>query len=287
MLRKRVIGILPLRDDVVVQSFGFARWLPVGAPEISAEYLDRWGIDEIVLVDIGASARGDSIDPLLVERTARRCGVPLAVGGGVSSVAQARDLLKAGADKIVLNTAAVENPTLIQAIADAFGEQCVIIAIDTVRNGYGRLSIRSAKGTFDTGPASWLRQAQQMGAGECLLQAVDRDGMRTGLDLEMARELASFARIPLIVASGIGHPRHVLEGLELDGIQAVAVDNFLFHTEHSVTMLKAWLRRSGCDVRLDTPFDYRQHDYDARGRLRRLGEEATTQRWLERLEARR
>jgi cyclase len=274
MLRKRVIGLLPMRDGIVVQSYRFARWLPVGVPEIAAEFLDRWGIDEILLVDIGASTAGRTIDPRSVERTARRCGVPLAVGGGVRSVDAARDLLKAGADKIVVNTAAIEDPSLVGRIAAAFGEQCVVVAIDAARDGYGRTTIRSARGTDTRAPDDWLRQVQKAGAGEILLQSVDRDGMRDSLDLELARSLARSAHVPLILASGVGHPAHVLDGLAIRGVQAVAIGNLLAHSEHSVTMLKSWLRRAGCDVRLDTAFDYSRHEFHDHGRLLRLDDAA-------------
>jgi cyclase len=276
MLRKRLIGLLPVRDGIVVQSFRFARYLPVGLPEICAEFLNRWGIDEIILIDIGASAAGRSIDPAIVDRTARLCSVPLAVGGGLQSVAAARDLLTAGADKIVVNTAAVADPALVSRLAESFGEQCVVVAIDAVRLGYGQMTVRTANGLHPSrrSPDYWLRELQDAGAGEVLVQSVDRDGMRDGLDLELARTLAAFARIPLILTGGTGHPGHVLDALAINGIQAVAVGNLLAHTEHSVTALKSWLRRAGCDVRLDTTFDYSRYDLDSRGRLLRLNDSA-------------
>lgn len=269
MLRKRLIGLLTMRNGIVVQSFRFGRYLPVGRPEISAEFLDRWGIDEILLVDIGASAAGRCISPAVVERAARRCSVPLAVGGGVGSVAAAHDLLAAGADKIVINTAAVDDPALVSRIADSFGAQCIVVAIDVLRLGYGQTVIRTAKGPHPDrrSPDGWLRQVQEAGAGEILLQSIDRDGMRDGLDLDMARNVAASARIPLILAGGTGHPVHVLNALAIAGVQAVAVGNLLAHSEHSVTAIKSWLRRAGCDVRLDTSFEYSRNNFDRRGRL--------------------
>jgi cyclase len=268
MLRKRLIGLLTMRNGIVVQSFRFGRYLPVGRPEISAEYLDRWGIDEILLVDIGASAAGRCISPAIVERTARRCSVPLAVGGGVRSVAAAHDLLAAGADKIVVNTAAVDDPALVSQIADSFGAQCIVVAIDALRLGYGQMVIRTKGPHRDRrSPDDWLRQVQEAGAGEILLQSVDRDGMRDGLDLDMARTVAASARVPLILAGGTGHPVHVLNALAIAGVQAVAVGNLLAHSEHSVTAIKSWLRRAGCDVRLDTSFEYSRNSFDQRGRL--------------------
>jgi cyclase len=278
MLRKRLIGLLPVRDGVVVQSYRFARHLPVGRPEISAEYLDRWGIDEIILVDIGASRAGRSIDPALVERVARRCTVPLAAGGGVRSAAQAGDLLKAGADKIVINTAAIESPSLVTEVAQAFGEQCALVSIDAQHTGFGRVVVRTPQGPARDGraPDTWLRRMQEAGAGEFLLQSVDRDGMRDGLDLELIREMAASARVPLIVAGGTGHPVHVIAALAIEGVQAVAVGNLLSHAEHSVTLLKSAIRHGGCDVRLDTAFDYHLQGLAGDGRPMRLDEDTVT-----------
>jgi len=172
MLRKRLIGLLPVRDGIVVQSYRFARHLPIGRPEINAEYLDRWGIDEIILVDIGASRAGRCIDPALVERVARRCTVPLAAGGGVRSAAQAGDLLKAGADKIVINTAAIESPSLVTEVAQAFGEQCALVSIDAQRTGFGRVVVRTRQGPAGDGraPDTWLRRMQEV-ANSCYSQS--------------------------------------------------------------------------------------------------------------------
>jgi cyclase len=279
MLRKRLIGLLPVCDGIVVQSYRFARYLPVGRPEISAEYLDRWGIDEIILVDIGASRQGRSIDRALVERVARHCSVPLAAGGGVRSTAQASDLLKAGADKIAVNSGAIETPGLVSDIAHAFGEQCALVSVDAKRIGFGRMAVRTPRGfpREELAPDTWLRRMEQAGAGEFLLQSVDRDGMRDGLDLDLISELAANARVPLIVASGTGRPAHVMAALAIEGVQAVAVGNLLSHTEHSVTVLKSAIRRSGCDVRLDTAFDYHLHGLAGDGRLRRLDEDAVVE----------
>lgn len=278
MLRKRLIGLLPVLDGVVVQSFQFARHLPLGRAEISAEFLDRWGIDEIILVDIGASRAGRGIDPALVERVSRRCTVPLAAGGGVRTAAQASDLLKAGADKIVINTTAFASPSLVTEVAQAFGEQCALVSIDFQRTVSGGVTVRvpDAFSRTERAPDAWLRQMQDAGAGEILVQSVDRDGMREGLDLEMIRTLAVHARVPLIVAGGTGHPAHVHAALAIDGVQGVAVGNILSHVEHSVTMLKSAVRRGGCDVRLDTTFDYHAHRLGGDGRAMRLDEDTVT-----------
>lgn len=276
MLRKRLIGLLPVREGIVVQSYQFSRYLPVGMPEISAEHLDRWGIDEILLVDIGASQAGRTIDPAVVERVAKRCTVPLAVGGGIRSAEQARDLLKAGADKIVINSAVIVASSTITEVAEAFGEQCVVVSIDAERTGFGRTVVRATTRSMpdEVAPAAWLKRVQSAGAGEILLQSVDRDGMRDGLDLELIREAAEQASVPLIVAGGVGHPSHVLAALAIEGVQAVAVGNLFSHTEHSVTAMKSAIRRGGIDMRLDTAFDYHLHRYSAAGRPMRLDEDA-------------
>lgn len=266
MPRKRVVALLPLKGGLVVQSFGFETHLPVGRLDIAVEFLDEWGIDEIVAVDIDAGREGRTADPRAVERAARKCRVPLAVGGGVTRVEEARQLLASGADKIVLRRALAARPELAGELGAHFGEQCVVAAIDVTPGAAGGYRVAA---TLDSRlPADPLRAIETLraaGAGEVLLQNTKADGAYSGLDFPFL-DTASDPGLPLIVASGAGRPDHVAAALGTRAVAAVAIGNIFSHTEHSVMHLKSFLRRGGVDIRLDTEIDYAASEPDPAGR---------------------
>ncbi|MBI1245695.1 MAG: hypothetical protein GC202_11870 [Alphaproteobacteria bacterium] len=267
MLRKRIVALLPVRRGIVIQSFCFARYLPVGRLEIAIEFLDEWGVDEIVVVDIDATRENRTIDPALVERASGAARVPLAVGGGVRSVEDAHRLLASGADKIVLRSTAAARPGLVGEIATFFGDQCVVVAMDLHRAGAAPPAVRQTPGSTMPGdPLEAMAMMAGAGAGEILAQVTDDDGRGGGIDVSYLREGAALPALPLIVASGTGHPGHVAAALRVPGVAAVAIANILSHSEQSVTTLKSWLRSNGVDVRLDTAHDYLGGDFDSRGR---------------------
>ncbi len=200
---KRLVACLVVKAGRVVQSLGFKRYLPVGKPEIAARFLDSWGIDEICLIDIDARREGRCVDPALVARVADNIFSPLAVGGGISSVAQMRELLAAGADKVVLNRALHDRPALVGAAAETFGVQCVIASVD-VRSRDGRpvVALDAATHLTDLDVGDFVRQLARAGAGEILLNDADRDGAGTGLNLELAERAAAQTDLPIILIGG-------------------------------------------------------------------------------------
>lgn len=268
MLKPRIIALLPVLDGHLVQSIGFSRYLPVGRPEIAVEFLDRWGIDEIILADIRATPQGRTLDTGLVRRCARVCHVPLAVGGGIHSLDQMERLVHAGADKIALNTQALVRPALLREGAERFGSQCMVASIDARHIGKDVWTVHGPGVAEDGGLTPWAaaRRAQEYGAGEILLQSVDRDGLRQGYDLELARRVRETVSIPVILAGGAGHPRHFLEAIRL-GLSAVAAGNMLHYTEMSVIQIKRYLLDAGILVRLDTYATLEGANFDADGRL--------------------
>ncbi|MCA3246906.1 MAG: hypothetical protein ING29_10580 [Azospirillum sp.] len=266
MLRKRIVALLPLRGGLVVQSFGFARHLPVGRLDIAVDFLDEWGVDEIVAVDIDAGNSGQIADLRAVERAARKCRVPFAVGGGVSTVEGARRLLASGADKVVVRTAVAANPAFAGELGEHFGDQCVVAAVDLAPDEAGVHRLVPTPGSIlPPDPLAAIAALKRSGAGEVLLQNRKADGSRAGLEFPFL-DGAPDPGLPVIVASGAGRPEHVAAMLRLRAVAAVAIGNLLSHTEHSVTHVKSFLRRAGCDVRLDTNFDYAAVDADAAGR---------------------
>ncbi len=256
MLSKRIVGSLIVKDGIVVQSIRFERYLPVGSPQVAIEFLNEWGVDEIVVLDITASANRRP-DFALVERLAKKTAVPLTIGGGVTSLADMRALIHGGADKFVINTAASGTPMLIQEAAAVFGNQCVAVSID-VREGGDAVAIAQAQ------------KAAELGAGELLVRRVERDGSKKGFDTELVRQVATAVPIPVIAAGGCGSASHIAEVFAA-GASAAAVGNILHFTEHSVTTLKAELRAMKVPVRLDTYATYARATFES-GRLAKQDE---------------
>lgn len=267
MLKKRIIGGIIVRNGIAVQSIGFHRYLPLGDPAILAENLNRWGIDEILLLDISASKRdeGPSLD--LVRRVARKCFVPLTVGGGVRNVNDVRSVIGAGGDKIAVNTAACTDPALLRRIADRFGEQCVVASLDAVPNPLGGYLVhsRGVLGAIDL--IAMARRFVAEGAGELLLTSVARDGSKLGYDIDLLRLAGRNITVPLIAMGGVGRPEHLLEALVLPNVSGVAAANFFSFTEHSALIAKGELCARGIALRADTYADYSSHTFGFDGRL--------------------
>ncbi|MGQ0656108.1 MAG: imidazole glycerol phosphate synthase subunit HisF [Betaproteobacteria bacterium] len=266
MLKARVIAVVLVKDATVVQSIGFRRYLPVGRPDIAISYLDRWGADEILVLHID----GRPASPETVASYSRHCQVPLSVGGGVRDAATVQRIIQAGADKIVLNTAAYDDPALIGQAAERFGEQCVVVSIDARR---GMAYVDGGKRATGTEAAALAVGCAERGAGEILINSIERDGSKQGYDLELIRTLVGAVRIPVIACGGAGTPEHMHAALA-QGPAAVAAANFFHFTEHSVILAKSWLAAHGVPVRLDSYASYAGRELDAQGRLARLPEEA-------------
>lgn len=273
MLKRRLTAVLVIREGMVVQSIGFAKYLPVGSPMIAAEALNRWGIDEIVMLDMSASAEGREPDYELVKKVSKKCFVPLTVGGGVRTVDEMRKLTHFGADKIAVNKAALEDPSIIEEGAKVFGDQCIVVSMDVKVSG-GGYEVFSESGKKATGksPVEWAKEAERLGAGEILLNSIDRDGAKGGYDLELAGAVSGAVSIPVIACGGAGHPEHFLELAKATGVSALAAGNFFNFTEHSPIAVKSYLTKGGVDVRLDTYAHYRDVAFDAKGRIAKRDE---------------
>jgi len=257
MLKTRMVGVLVVKDDLVVQSLGFERYLPVGVPSIAVDYLNRWGIDEIVLLDIHASLEGRGPRFEKIAEYAKHAQVPFAVGGGIAETHDIDRIIRSGADKVVLNTAVASHPSLIADGARRYGNQCIVVSIDARQHADGRYEVYTNAGRRPTGmtPAEWARVAEEHGAGEILLNSIDRDGSKRGYDAALIEPVVQAVRIPVIVCGGVGHPGQFLEAIRL-GASAVAAANFFHYTEHSVAVAKRALSDAGADVRLDMLVGY-------------------------------
>lgn len=273
MLKPRLVAALIIRGGIVVQSLGFRAYRPIGRPQIVIDYLNRFGIDEIVMLDIDASAAGKGPDLDSITRASAKCFVPLAAGGGIRSVADMTRAIRCGADKVAINTAALGDPGLIEQGAAVFGSQCIVVSMDVKRHPDGALEVYRHGGREPAGrsPIDWSREAARRGAGEIFINSVDRDGARQGYDLDLIRRVAEAVDIPVIACGGAGHPRHIREVIDA-GASAAAAGNMLHFTEHSVITAKAYLKAADVDVRLDSYANYSHFGFDPAGRIEKQDE---------------
>lgn len=269
MLKKRLVGTLIVKNGIVVQSIAFRRYLPIGRVSVAVEFLNQWGIDEIIVLDIDAQRRGAGPDVERIAEASRRCMVPLTVGGGIRSLDDMKRLIHSGADKVAINHAALSSPTLIEEGASVFGSQCIVVSIDAQRRPGGGYEVAADGARNGTGldPAAWARTVAARGAGEVLITSVERDGSKQGYELPLVQAVADSAGIPVIACGGAGRPQHFLEVLGLPNVSAAAAGNYFHFTEHSVSTAKAYLLGHGLDIRLDTYADYRRRAFDDQGRV--------------------
>jgi len=275
MLAKRIIPCLDCKDGRVVKGIQFVNLRDAGDPADLAEAYNREGADELVMLDISASREGRATLMDTVNRVARKLFIPLTVGGGIRTLEDARQLLTAGADKVAVNTAAVEKQGLVEDLALRFGSQAVVVAIDARRmanpgsadaksNSTGRAAASDGElrwnvvtygGTHNTGldAIEWARRAEQMGGGEILLTSMDADGTRSGFDCELTATISRAVHIPVIASGGAGEPRHFAE-VFLRGAADAALAASVFHfQEHTILSLKQYLQSQGVPVRIVSP----------------------------------
>ena len=252
MLAKRIIPCLDVHAGRVVKGINFVNLRDAGDPvEIAAMY-DGAGADGLVFLDITASSDARSILLDVVRRTAEQVFIPFTVGGGIRSVEDFRDILKEGADKIPINSSAVNTPGLITEAALKFGSQCVVVAIDAKRNEKGDYDVFINGGRINTelDAVKWAKEVEQRGAGEILLTSMDCDGTKNGYDLELTREISSALNIPVIASGGAGNMLHFKEAF-LDGCADAALAASLFHyKEMEIMDLKRYLADEGIEIRL-------------------------------------
>ena len=253
MHTKRVIPCLDVKDGRVVKGVKFLNLKDAGDPaEVAAAY-DKEGADEVVFLDINASADSRATQLEWVRQVASKVFIPFTVGGGIRTVEDFKAILREGADKIAINSAAIMNPQLISDGADKFGSQCVVVAIDAKRreNGSG-WSVYKNGGRVDMGldAVEWAVKAEKLGAGEILLTSMDADGTKTGYDLELTRAVAESVSIPVIASGGAGKPEHFYEALADAKAEGVLAASLFHYKELEIRQVKEYLRERGISVRL-------------------------------------
>jgi cyclase len=252
MLARRIIPCLDVKAGRVVKGINFVGLRDAGDPVEQARRYDEQGADEITFLDITATSDARPILLDVVARTADAIFAPLTVGGGVRTLADARALLRAGADKVAINSAAVRDPSVIEAIADVFGRQALVVAIDAKKRHDGRSwEVYVAGGRTPTGldAVAWAEKVVALGAGELLVTSMDRDGTREGYDLPLTRAMADAVTVPVIASGGVGSLAHLAEGLLAGGADAALAASIFHDGEHTIAEAKRYLAAAGVPVR--------------------------------------
>ena len=252
MLAKRIIPCLDVKAGRVVKGVNFVELRDAGDPVEIARRYDEQGADEITFLDITASSDERDIILHVVERVAEQVFIPLTVGGGIRVVDDVRRLLNAGADKVSMNTAAVQNPQLVADASAKVGAQCIVVAIDAKETAPGRWEVFTHGGRNNTGMCAvdWARRVQLLGAGEILLTSMDRDGTKNGFNLALTRAVSDAVSIPVIASGGVGTLEHLAQGVLEGHADAVLAASIFHYGEHTVREAKEYMRSRGIEVRL-------------------------------------
>jgi cyclase len=252
MLKIRVMPTLLFKNFGLVKSVQFDSWRRIGSVMQAVKVYNLREVDELVFLDISATPDGHPPDFETVDEIADECFMPLTVGGGVKSVADVRRLLQVGADKVAINTAAVQNPELIQAAAQQFGSQCVVISIDVKQQSNGTYEVLTHAGTQPTGkdPVRWAKEVESLGAGEILLTSIDQDGRMAGYDIELTKKVSQAVSIPVIASGGAGSYEDMALVLQEGGASAVAAASIFHYTQQTPLEAKLFLKNEGLHIRL-------------------------------------
>ena len=252
MLAKRIIPCLDVRDGRVVKGVNFVELKDAGDPvEIARRYNDQ-GADELTFLDITASSDQRDLILNIIEDVSSQVFIPLTVGGGVRTVEDVRRLLNAGADKVSINTSAVTNPQLVADASSRYGSQCIVVAIDAKQVSPGRWEIFTHGGRNPTGleAVSWAQKMENLGAGEILLTSMDRDGTKSGFDIELTRAISDSVNIPVIASGGVGNLQHLADGIQKGHADAVLAASIFHYGEYTVQQAKKFMSDQNIRVRL-------------------------------------
>ena len=252
MLTKRIIPCLDVKDGRVVKGVKFLNLRDAGDPVEVAQFYDREEADEIVFLDITASFEKRNIMLDVVKQTAETVFMPLTVGGGIRNLEDIRQLLKAGADKVSINTAAVKDIELVKKASEKFGSQCIVVAIDAKRSGKGKWEVYIHGGRTPTGidAVRWGKKVEKIGAGEILLTSMDKDGTKDGYDIELTRKFSENLNIPIIASGGAGNLEHIYEAFTKGKADAALAASIFHYKEYSIREVKEYLKKRKVSVRI-------------------------------------
>jgi cyclase len=275
MLKQRIVATLIIKNDIVVQSIGFEKYLPIGNINIAVEALNDWGIDELIILDIDASKQKKTICPNMIKELSKYSMVPLSIGGGINTIEDIRVLLHSGADKVSLNQAILNNPSFIQKASVIFGKQCIIISLDIIRKNNEYYVYDYIEKKCVSTMEKYIIYAENLGAGELLINSVDNDGKKCGYDIDMINQACSISTIPIIAQGGAKDGEDLKAALNITKLSGVAASNLFHYTEHSVTLVKSFIKKDiNYPIRLESNIKYKDNDFDKKGRLIKKSDEA-------------
>ncbi len=252
MLAKRIIPCLDVTNGRVVKGTNFIDLKDAGDPvQIAQKYNDE-GADELTFLDITATSDGKDIILPIIEAVANKIFIPLTVGGGIRSIHDVKSLLNAGADKVSINSAAIKNPDLIKEISSYYGSQCLVVAIDAKSVGHNKWNIFTHGGRVDTGidALEWAKTAQNLGAGEILLTSMDKDGTKSGFDLNLTQAVSTTLTIPVIASGGVGSLQHLADGIKIGKADAVLAASIFHFGEYTIQQAKKYLAQNNIEIRM-------------------------------------
>ena len=251
MLKNRIIPCLDVKNGRVVKGINFVDLQDAGDPVEQAKIYSDGGADEICFLDITASNENRDTIYDVVEKTSKKCFVPLTVGGGVRSVGDINKLLNCGADKVSINTAAVQNPEVVVESSKKFGSQCIVVAIDAKKNGdKWEIFTHGGRNNTSIDAIEFVKKMENSGAGELLVTSMDRDGTQVGYDIELMAKISSMVNIPVIASGGVGNLDHLVDGIKLGNASAVLAASIFHYGKHSVKEAKEYLDSKGIPVRI-------------------------------------
>jgi len=251
MLKNRIIPCLDVKNGRVVKGINFVDLKDAGDPVEQAKIYSDGGADEICFLDITASNENRNTIYKVVEKTSKKCFVPLTVGGGIRNIEDINKLLNSGADKVSINTAAVNNPKLVDESSKKFGAQCIVIAIDAKKkDDKWKVFTHGGRNETDIDVIEYAKQMEDSGAGELLVTSMDRDGTQIGYDIDLIKKISSKVNIPLIASGGVGNLDHLVEGIKLGKANAVLAASIFHYGKHSVLEAKQYLELKGIPVRI-------------------------------------
>jgi cyclase len=251
MLKKRIIPKFLISQGRLVKGVRFhENFREAGNPVSTAKVYDSYGVDELLFVDIDATPQGRPVVGSVIERISEEVFMPFTVGGGIKTIEQIGSLLASGADKVCINTSAIEDPNFILRAASRFGDQCIVVGIDYQRqsNGFLRVVSHCGSRTTELDPIDWAQRMQELHAGEIMLCSVDRDGTMTGYDIDLIAEVSERLEVPLIASSGAGSLQHCRDALEA-GASAITISSMFLFTDHSPIKVRSYLSSNGLSVR--------------------------------------
>ncbi len=251
MLKHRIIPCLDVKNGRVVKGINFENLIDAGDPVFQAKFYYEQGADELCFLDIAASQENRSVMLDVVKKVAQVCFIPFTVGGGIREIQDFSNLLECGADKVSVNSSALKNPNLISEASNKFGAQCVVVAIDAKKDLNGNYEIFTHGGKTPTGidAINWAKKAESLGAGEILLTSMDKDGTKSGYDLELIKKITSQVSIPVIASGGVGNLQHLSDGIKA-GASAVLAASIFHFKEYSIKQAKEFLAENKISVRL-------------------------------------